>query len=67
MAALTAQQLDELDSLHVEAVEARDLLVQDAIQRVSRTLSVGLRPVADDVRLVQQFMGQRTAQNRYGQ
>lgn len=64
---LIAQQLSELDILHVEATEARNHLVQDAIVRVSRTLQYGLRPVADDVRLVQEFMGQRTAQNRYGQ
>lgn len=61
-----AQQLDELDVLHTEAKARRARLTCDAIERVQRALEAGIRPLADDVRLVQEFMGSRTAQDRFG-
>lgn len=62
-----AQQLDELDLLHAEATAVRARLTCDAIERVKKALEAGIRPLSDDVRLVQEFMGKRMQQNRYGQ
>lgn len=62
-----AQQLEELELLHTEAAVARCRLVMDAIVRVKAAVEVGIRPTADDAGIVMQFLGARTAQNRYGQ
>jgi hypothetical protein len=64
---LAEQRLDELDTLHAEAAAARNLLVQDALARVRAAVVMGLTPIRDDAMLVQQFIGARTSQNRYGQ
>lgn len=61
------QQLEELDLLHTEAAVARARLVMDAIVRVRAAIECLINPTRDDAMIVQQFIGQRTAQNRYGQ
>lgn len=67
MGRLVDQQLDELDTLHREAQDNRNRLVQEAIARVRAAVVAGIVPTRDDAMLVQQFIGARTAQNRYGQ
>lgn len=62
-----AQQLDELDLLHAEATTVRARITCEAIERVKSALEVGLRPLGDDVRIVQEFVGKQMQQNRYGQ
>ena len=64
--AALGQQLDELDTLHAEAAEVRNHLVMEACDRVAATIIAGLRPNADDARLVQEFIGKRIGQDRYG-
>lgn len=66
MGGLTAQQLSELDILHAEAAEVRNHLVMEACDRVGQAIAIGLRPNADDARLVQEFIGKRIEQDRYG-
>lgn len=61
-----AQQLEELDLLHTEAAVASYRLVMDAIIRVKAAVECRIRPTADDAMIVQQFIGQRTAQDRFG-
>jgi hypothetical protein len=61
------QQLDELEQLRREAqASMRQQHVEQAIDRVYAALERRIRPLSDDVQLVQQFMGSRTAQDRYG-
>jgi hypothetical protein len=60
------QQLDELDILHTEAAVVRARLVMDAIVRVRAAIECRIRPTHDDAMIVQQFIGQRTAQDRFG-
>lgn len=59
-------QLVELATLIAEARELRKRHVEEACVRVARCLEVGIRPVRDDALLIQQFIGQRIAQDRYG-
>jgi len=61
------QQLEELDQLHIEAAAARCRLVMDAIARVKAAIEVGISPTQDDATIVMQYIGARTAQNRWGQ
>lgn len=65
--AVVSQALDDLDTLINEAAEARKTLVGEACKRVQACLQANIRPLEDDARIVMQFIGQRTAQNRYGQ
>lgn len=61
------QRLEELELLHTEAAVARARLVMDAIVRVKAAVEARIRPTQDDAMIVQQFIGARTAQNRWGQ
>lgn len=65
--AAVSQALDDLDTLIAEATEARKALVGEACKRVQACLQSGIHPTQDDALIVMQFIGQRTAQNRYGQ
>lgn len=60
------QQLSELDQLHDEASEVRSYLVVEAIMRVRSAVIRGIVPIADDARIVQAFIGERTGQDQYG-
>lgn len=62
-----AQQCEELDILHTEAAVFRNRLVMDACIRVKAAVEMRIRPTADDASIVMQFIGARTAQNRFGQ
>jgi len=61
-----AQQLDELETLRAESRAHRARHIEEAILRVYHAIEAGIRPVSDDVHIVQQFIGQRTQQDRYG-
>lgn len=61
-----AQQLDELDTLRHEAQELRQRHTLESIERVARCIERGIRPLVDDVHMLQHFMGARVAQDRYG-
>lgn len=61
------QQLSELDVLQAEASGQRNLTVLDAIGRVRRSIEARVPVPRGAAEVVQQFIGSRTAQNRYGQ
>jgi hypothetical protein len=56
----------ELDQLIDEAWDARQQHVVDACARVRTSVLIGLPLNSEDCGVVQQFIGRRTMQDRYG-
>lgn len=57
---------NELNELHFEAIDRNQIHVADACARLRSCVLIGATLHADDINLVQTYIGNRITQNRYG-